>query len=212
MQFIIYLLIIIPLCGFVFSLFVPKRKEIFIANVAFYTVSIQLILTILLLFLWLFNSVNAIDVSRALVILQKEHANFSIGFMFDKATATFLIVGGVLTAMIVLYSRDYLHREEHYKRFYNIILLFYSGYVLTILSGNLETWFIGWEFLGISSFLLISFYKDRYLPVKNAFKVFSIYRLADIGIILSIWAIHHLLNSSSDFLLLDNVGSINYKK
>lgn len=210
MQGMIYILVLLPLCGFVFSLFIPKTNEELIAHLAFYSVAMELFLTLVLFVLWLISPTKEIALNQALVVLQNGHDNFSLGFLFDKACAIFLLVGGVLSAMIVLYSRAYLHREEHYKRFYSIILLFYSGYVLTILSGNLETWFIGWEFLGISSFLLISFYKDRYLPVKNAFKVFSIYRLADIGIILAIWTFHTILKSSSDFSLLNNAKYIGY--
>jgi NADH-quinone oxidoreductase subunit L len=63
------------------------------------------------------------------------------------------------------------------------LLLFYTGYNLIIFSGNFETLFIGWEFLGISSFLLIAFYRDRFLPVKNGMKVISVYRLSDICLI-----------------------------
>jgi NADH:ubiquinone oxidoreductase subunit 5 (subunit L)/multisubunit Na+/H+ antiporter MnhA subunit len=57
--------------------------------------------------------------------------------------------------------------------------------MIIIFAGNLETMFIGWEVLGISSFLLIAFYRDRFLPVKNALKVFSVYRIGDVGIILA---------------------------
>jgi len=64
--------------------------------------------------------------------------------------------------------------------------------------------FIGWEILGISSFLLIAFYRDRYLPVKNAVKVFSIYRIGDVGLILAMWMSHHLWHENITFLKLNN--------
>jgi len=110
----------------------------------------------------------------------------------------------MITFIITVYSRYYLHREEGYKRFFNVILFFYLGYNIVIFSGNLETLFIGWEILGISSFLLIAFYRDRYLPVKNAVKVFSIYRLGDVGIILAMWLSHHLWHENISFAKLSN--------
>jgi formate hydrogenlyase subunit 3/multisubunit Na+/H+ antiporter MnhD subunit len=64
--------------------------------------------------------------------------------------------------------------------------------------------FIGWEILGISSFLLIAFYRDRYLPVKNAVKIFSIYRVGDVGLILAMWMSHHLFHENVTFLKLSN--------
>ncbi len=201
MQILLQIMVLIPLCGFVLSLFAPLNNENRIAGIAFYSILGQSLLSAVFFILWLLLGRNT---AEAAVLLTSGQDSFSIHFMFDLNAAVFLAVGGIISTLIILYSRIYLHREANYKRFFCIILLFYSGYVLTVLSANLETWFIGWEFLGISSFLLISFYKDRYLPVKNAYKVFSIYRLADIGIILAIWAVHRLLNSESDFLLLNN--------
>ena len=50
-----------------------------------------------------------------------------------------------------------MHKESGYKRFFNTILFFFLGYNIVILSGNFETLFLGWELLGLASFLLISF-------------------------------------------------------
>jgi NADH:ubiquinone oxidoreductase subunit 5 (subunit L)/multisubunit Na+/H+ antiporter MnhA subunit len=74
-----------------------------------------------------------------------------------------------------------------------------NGFTIIIISGNLETLFIGWEILGISSFLLIAFYRNRYLPVKNAVKVFSIYRIGDVGLILVMWLSHHIWQENISF-------------
>lgn len=210
MQYLLQYLVLIPICGFLISLFIPRSNENRLADVAFYSVLLQLVSTCVVLIIWLFISHDAATFDKTALVLPTGQDEFNLNFLFDKASAVFLIVGGILSALIILYSRPYLHREENYKRFFCIILFFYSGYVLTILSGNLETWFIGWEFLGISSFLLISYYKERYLPVKNAYKVFSIYRLADIGIILAIWAVHSLLKSPGTFTLLNNPEYISY--
>jgi NADH:ubiquinone oxidoreductase subunit 5 (subunit L)/multisubunit Na+/H+ antiporter MnhA subunit len=110
--------------------------------------------------------------------------------------------------LVTLYSRYYLHRETGYKRFFNTILFFYTGYNIVIFSGNLETMFIGWEILGISSFLLIAFYRDRYLPVKNATKIFSIYRVGDVGLILAMWMTHHLFHENVTFVQLNDYALV----
>jgi NADH:ubiquinone oxidoreductase subunit 5 (subunit L)/multisubunit Na+/H+ antiporter MnhA subunit len=78
------------------------------------------------------------------------------------------------------------------------------GYNWIVLSGNFETLFIGWEIIGAASFLLIAFYRMRYLPSKNAVKVFSIYRIGDIGILAAMWASHHLWHENITFLKLQN--------
>ena len=139
MHIIIYLIILIPLCGFAASLFVPKQNEVAIAKTAFCTVSIQLLFVLVLLIAWLCSGLKTVNVDNALIVLKNVRDTFVLEFIFDTATATFLIVGGIISTMIILYSRAYLHREKDYKRFYNTILLFYSGYVLTIMSANLES-------------------------------------------------------------------------
>ena len=128
----------------------------------------------------------------------------------DRITLVYLLLGSLITFVITVYSRYYLHREEGYKRFFNTILFFYSGYNIIIFAGNIETLFIGWEILGISSFLLIAFYRDRYLPVKNAVKVFSIYRIGDVGIILAMWLSHHLWHENISFMKLNNVELVHH--
>ncbi|MFY8164979.1 MAG: proton-conducting transporter membrane subunit, partial [Sediminibacterium sp.] len=73
-----------------------------------------------------------------------------------------------------------------------------------VLSGNFETLFLGWEMIGITSFLLISFYRNRYLPVKNAMKVVSLYRLGDVFLILAMWLSHHLWHGNISFFQILN--------
>ncbi len=102
------------------------------------------------------------------------------------------LTGAVLTFLVTTYSRRYLHREEGYKRFFYTILLFFSDTTLPFCQGILRRFLSAGRSLVSTSFLLISFYRDRYLPVKNAVKVFSVYRLADVSILLAVWASHHL--------------------
>ena len=152
---------------------------------------------------WLINGHQTLN-QKDIILFQTTDYEFFIDLFFDKITATYLLVGAFLTFLVTLYSRYYLHREHGYKRFFNTILFFYLGYNLAIFSGNLETLFIGWEILGISSFLLIAFYRDRYLPVKNAVKVFSIYRIGDVGLLLAMWMSHHLWHENITFMKLMN--------
>ncbi len=193
----------IPVLGFLVSLVLPKQNERIISGLAFATLSIQLFAATLYVIDWLLNGANTFQV-KEIILFENEEYIFQIDFLFDKITAVYLMVGAILTFMVTMYSRTYLHRESGYKRFFNTTLFFYVGYCFTTLSGNLETLFIGWEILGISSFLLISFYRERYLPVKNAVKVFSIYRIGDVGLILAMWASHHLWGQNITFFQLNN--------
>ncbi len=205
---IIQLFIFIPLAGFLLSLLIPSGKENTLSAVAFFTVGLHLAGFLVFLVYWLLHGHPTLNL-REIVLFQSKDYTFLVDFCFDRITAVYLAVGALLTFLVTIYSRYYLHREKGYKRFFNTILFFYIGYNLTIFSGNFETLFIGWEILGISSFLLIAFYRDRYLPVKNAIKVFSVYRIGDVGLILAIWASHHLWHENITFLKLSNFELVN---
>lgn len=199
--------ILFPMVGFVVSLFLPAKKENVISWASFATVGAHLFSLILFLIYWLVKGMPVLDV-KDFVIYQTEHYEFFVDFYFDGITAVYMFVGAFLTFLVTLYSRYYMHRESGYKRFFNTILFFYVGYNLIVLSGNMETLFIGWEMMGVSSFLLIAFYRERYLPVKNAVKVFSIYRIGDVGLILAMWMSHHLFSENITFQKLHDAGIV----
>lgn len=203
MTFILEIFILIPVLGFIISLLLPAKKEGLISGTAFFTAGAHFISFLAFLVFWLANDYPTLNM-KDIVLFQTSGYEFFVDFFFDKITAVYLFVGSFLTFLVTIYSRAYLHREPGYKRFFNTILFFYVGYSIVILSGNLETLFIGWEILGISSFLLIAFYRNRYLPVKNAVKVFSIYRIGDIGLILAMWMSHHLWHENITFAQLSD--------
>jgi len=195
--------ILIPFLGFFISFWLPEKKESWLSWTAFITVTTQLVVLIGFIIYWVLNGANDLNLFE-ITLVKTSHYEFFIDFFFDKVTAVYLFMGALLTSMITTYSRYYLHREKGYKRFFMTVLFFFFGYNVAILAGNFETLFVGWEIIGISSFLLIAFYRERYLPVKNAFKVFSIYRIGDVGLILAMWASHHLFHENITFIKLSN--------
>ncbi|MES2837771.1 MAG: proton-conducting transporter membrane subunit [Bacteroidota bacterium] len=207
MEKALQLFILIPILGFLLSLVIPKSKEKLISWLSFTTIGVHFTFFIVFLIIWLLNGFQVLNL-KDFVLFKTDNYEFYIDFYFDKIVAVFVFVGCLLTFLVTVYSRYYLHRENGYKRFFNTILFFYLGFTIIIFSGNLETLFVGWEILGISSFLLIAFYRDRYLPVRNAVKVFSIYRIGDVGLILAMWLSHHLFHSNITFLQLSNYNLV----
>ena len=203
MAALIHLFILFPMLGFFISIFVHGKREALLSRIAFFTPALQLVSFMAFFVYWLLNGHETISIKDFPLFISGGF-EFYFDLYFDKITAVYLFVGALLTFLVTIYSRYYLHRESGYKRFFNTILFFYLGYNLVILSGNFETLFLGWEILGISSYLLIAFYRDRYLPAKNALKVFSIYRLGDIGFILVMWMNHNLWHENVTFLEINN--------
>lgn len=208
MDHFLHYFLLLPVLGFVVTMLLPEKREKAISNVAFITVFLQLFGLIVFIIAWIVNGFPELNLNE-ISLFKTDHYEFFIDFYFDKVTAVYLFIGTILTVMIAKYSRYYLHREKGYKRFFNTILFFYVGYNIATLSGNFETLFMGWEIIGISSFLLIAFYRERYLPVKNAFKVYSIYRIGDVGFILAMWASHHLFHENITFMKLNNYELVN---
>lgn len=202
-KFFIHFFILLPFVSFLLSLFIPKKKENALSILAYSSVGLQFLVSIFFTYQWASHGFHEINL-KEFSVYQNGNYDFYLDFYFDKLTMVYLLLGSSLTFLITIYSRYYLHREEGYKRFFNTILFFFLGFIIIIFAGNLETMFIGWEVLGISSFLLIAFYRDRYLPVKNAIKVFSVYRIGDVGIILAMWLSHHLWHENISFAKLHN--------
>ncbi|MDX1908402.1 MAG: proton-conducting transporter membrane subunit [Bacteroidia bacterium] len=195
--------VLIPAIGFCISLILPRHHERLIAGLTFAVVTLQLLAVVILGSVWLYQGHPVTDI-KEIVLYRTAGYEFFIDLYVDRITMVYLVVGTILAFLVIRYSHHYLHRERGYKRFFYTILFFFTGYNLTICAGNLETLFIGWEILGVSSFLLIAFYRNRYLPVKHAVKVFSIYRIGDVGILLAMWMSHHLWHENITFQQLLN--------
>jgi NADH:ubiquinone oxidoreductase subunit 5 (subunit L)/multisubunit Na+/H+ antiporter MnhA subunit len=209
MNYFLPVFIAIPALGFVLSLLMDGKRENRLSALAQGTVGLQLALAIGYTIWWAVSGAPTLNVKEW--VLYRTHGyEFFVDLFFDPVGAVYLLVGSLLVFLITFYSQYYLHREAGYKRFFNTMLFFYMGYCLTVLSGNFETLFMGWEVLGVSSFLLIAFYRDRYLPVKNAVKVFSIYRIGDIGLILVMWLSHHLWHENITFMQLAQTDTVHH--
>src|SRR5688500_9652644 len=203
LQFFIW----IPLAAFFITLLVPRKKERILSGLAIGMAALQLSAILLFTGFWLMNDHPLLD-QKHLVIFSAPQFQIFIDFFFDRNTAVFAAVGAMLALLVLIFSKYYMHREEGFKRYFSTMLLFYTGYNVIVFAGNFETLFFGWELLGISSFLLIAFYRDRYLPVKNGLKVIALYRLSDVSLLLAMWLSHHLWHQNITFLRLNDVQAV----
>ena len=194
LQFFIY----IPFLGYIISLLVNKKRETILANISITTSSVQILLLFVFSYFWYKEGAATLDIKQ-ITLLTTPEFDFFIDYFFDKVSFVFLLVGCILTLLVSVFSKYYIHREPGFKRYFNNVQLFFLGYSIVVVSGNFETLFLGWEMIGVTSFLLISFYRNRYLPVKNAMKVVSLYRLGDVFLILAMWLSHHFWHGNISF-------------
>ena len=123
--------------------------------------------------------------------------HFEIELLFDRLSVPFCVMIFVLCGTIASFAQGYLHREPGFHRFFMLFSIFTLGMVTAALAGTVETLFAGWELVGLSSVLLIGFYNDRPAPVRNAFRVWVVYRFSDGALLLAAILTHRLVHSGN---------------
>lgn len=135
------------------------------------------------------------------VNIPEEHFHLEIKFVFDRLSLPFLILSYTLCGVVSAFASRYLHRDIGYYRFFLFYALFFLGMVLSTLAGTIETLFLGWELVGLSSALLVAFFHSRKNPVRNGLRVWSIYRISDGAFLIAALSMHHL-TGEGDFEVL----------
>ncbi|OYP30423.1 proton-conducting transporter membrane subunit [Rhodopirellula sp. MGV] len=139
------------------------------------------------------------------VLIPEESFHFHLKFVFDRLSVPFAILSFVLCGTIGAFTNNYLHRERGYHRFFVLYALFLLGMIVSSLAGTIETLFLGWELVGLSSALLVAYFHDRKNPVRNGQHVWVIYRIADAAFLIAALTLHHL-TGAGDFDELMGTG------
>ncbi len=195
---LIPLFVLVPLLAVLFCSFFPNRFEKSISGIALTSIFLVFLMFLWSLVFWIRGGFVPLSFT-GFTLFSSLNYEFAVNFYMDAASAVFFSVTCLITILVLLFSKYYMHRDPGFQRFHTTILFFFAGLVLVIFSGNFEVLFVGWECIGISSFLLISFYRDRYLPTKNSLKVFALYRIADAFFIIALWYAHHLFEKNIQF-------------
>jgi NAD(P)H-quinone oxidoreductase subunit 5 len=132
------------------------------------------------------------------IALESEHFHFHLKFVFDRLSVPFAILSFVLCGTVGAFAKVYLHREPGYERFFLFYAVFLLGMIVSALAGTIETLFLGWELVGLSSALLIAYFQNRPIPVRNGLHVWAVYRIADAAFLVAALTLHHL-TGAGDF-------------
>ena len=129
-------------------------------------------------------------------------ANFSIDFAMriDHLSSTMLLIVTWIGFLIHVYATGYMSHEKGYTRFFTYLNLFMFMMLLLVLGANYIVMFVGWEGVGLCSYLLIGFYYDKNFAADAGKKAFITNRIGDFGFILGI------------FLIFNTFGSADYEK
>jgi len=117
------------------------------------------------------------------------------GFQFDSLTVVMLIVVSSVSALVHLYSLEYMSHDPHLPRFMSYLSLFTFFMLMLVTADNFIQLFFGWEGVGLCSFLLINFWFTRIQANKAAIKAMIVNRIGDFGLALGIFCIYILFDS-----------------
>ena len=124
----------------------------------------------------------------------------NLAYLVDPLTCAWLLVVTGVGFLIHVYSVGYMHGEVGFTRFFTYMNLFMVSMLLLVMGNNYLVLFIGWEGVGLCSYLLIGYYYDKVSAAKAATKAFVVNRIGDAGFLVAI------------FLVFINFRTLDYTK
>lgn len=121
--------------------------------------------------------------------INSEVLNVDWGFMFDSLTVTMCVVVTFVSFLVHLYSTEYMSHDPHLSRFMSYLSLFTFFMLILVTADNFVQMFVGWEGVGLCSFLLINFWFTRIQANKAAIKAMILNRIGDFGLLIAIFLI-----------------------
>ncbi|HZA39236.1 MAG TPA: NADH-quinone oxidoreductase subunit L [Actinomycetota bacterium] len=122
--------------------------------------------------------------------------SFGFDLLVDQLSIVMVLVVTGVGSLIHVYSIDYMHDDERYPRFFAYLNLFAASMLLLVLADSVVLMFVGWEGVGLCSYLLIGFWFERDAAANAAKKAFIVNRIGDFSFMLGM------------FLLAAAVGSL----
>nr|YP_009711095.1 NADH dehydrogenase subunit 5 [Turbinellus floccosus]QGI24490.1 NADH dehydrogenase subunit 5 [Turbinellus floccosus] len=127
--------------------------------------------------------------------IDSENMSISWEFLFDSLTVSMFIPVLYISTLIHLFSVNYMGEDPHNQRFFSYLSLF-TFFMLVLVSGaNFFVLFVGWEGIGVASYLLINFWWTRIQANKAAMLAFTMNRVGDMGLSIGFFAIFALFGS-----------------
>ncbi len=117
------------------------------------------------------------------------------GFLFDTLTVVMLIVVTSISSLVHLYSSEYMGEDPHLSRFMAYLSFFTFFMLILVTADNFIQMFVGWEGVGLCSYLLINFWYGRIQANKAALKAMIVNRIGDFGLALAIFTIYYYCQS-----------------
>lgn len=130
-------------------------------------------------------------------------------FLFDSITSAMLLLVVFVSLLVHIYSVDYMAGDPHIVRFLGYLSLFTFFMLMLVTSGSFVQLFLGWEGVGLSSYLLINFWYTRIQANKSAMKAIIVNRFGDFGIYFSLLVMFFYFKSFDFGVIFNLVYMVN---
>ncbi len=117
------------------------------------------------------------------------------GVLIDGLSSVMLVVVTLVSFLVHIYSLGYMHDDPRFKRFYAYLSFFTFAMLFLVVSNNFLQFFIGWEIMGLASYLLIGFWFEKNSAANASKKAFITTKIGDLGFFLSILTLFSLLGT-----------------
>jgi NADH-quinone oxidoreductase subunit L len=134
-----------------------------------------------------------------------ENLSIDLGLVLDPISVMMLLVITFVSAMVHIYSMNYMHGEERFTMYYAYLSLFTFSMLGLVVSVNLFQMYMFWELVGVSSFLLIGFYFTKPSAIAAAKKAFIVTRFADLGFLIGILMLSFGAKTLDFFVLIERL-------
>jgi NADH-quinone oxidoreductase subunit L len=194
---LIYLAIVFPLLGVLINGFfgrrMPRKAVGTIASLAIFG-SFLVSLTAFIQYMGASaGAYGAVEV-KVLPWLKLGALEINYGFLVDSVSLVMALAVSLVSFLIHVYSTGYMADDDGYPRYFTYLNLFVAMMMTLVLADNLVLLFIGWEGVGLCSYLLIGFWYKNRAPYEAGFKAFVVNRIGDFGFLiatfLTFWAFH----------------------
>lgn len=202
-------IIILPLLGSIVSGFFGRKVGVRGAQLI--TSSCVIITTILAMLCFFEVGFNNIPVTINLFRwIDSEWFNIIWGFYFDSLTVSMLIPVLIISSLVHIYSISYMSNDPHNQRFFSYLSLFTFMMIILVTANNYLLMFVGWEGVGVCSYLLVSFWFTRIAANQSSISAFLTNRVGDcfftIGMFAILWSIGNV-DYATVFLLAPYINN-----
>jgi NADH-ubiquinone oxidoreductase chain 5 len=181
-------IIILPLLGSIAAGFFGRK--IGVNGAQFITCSAVIITTMLAVIAFFEVGLNNIPVSiQVFRWIDSESLNVSWGFHFDSLTVSMLIPVLIVSSLVHIYSIGYMSHDPHNQRFFSYLSLFTFMMIILVTANNFLLMFVGWEGVGICSYLLVCFWFTRIAANQSSLSAFLTNRVGDCFLTIGMFAI-----------------------